>query len=169
MIEEKQLGMTTPPHGTWIQMDRESLLKLAKLSVEHPRAAALLNVIVSLLGRHNAVVASQQTLAKLAGVSLATAKRALETLAARSWIETKQIGLSGTVNAYIVNDRVAWSGTRDGKRYSMFSATIIAADDEQPGGCIGEPKTLNKIAAPSAGEHQQLDLEDKIRELEGGR
>lgn len=41
-------------------------------------------------------------------------------LAEDRWIEVRQIGENGTVNAYIVNDRVAWFGPRDGIRYSLF-------------------------------------------------
>ena len=44
----------------------------------------------------------------------------------------RQIGGRGTVNAYILNDRVAWSGKRDGIRYSLFSARVIVSDEEQP-------------------------------------
>src|SRR3546814_6712951 len=43
-------------------------------------------------------------------------------LAEDRWIEIRQIGENGTVNAHIINHRVAWSGKRDGLRYSLFSA-----------------------------------------------
>src|SRR3546814_7427305 len=32
----------------------------------------------------------------------------------------------------IINDRVAWSGKRDGLRYSLFSAAVIISEAEQP-------------------------------------
>ena len=44
----------------------------------------------------------------------------------------RQIGDRGTVNAYIVNDRVAWAQARDGLRYSLFSAMILVSEEEQP-------------------------------------
>src|SRR3546814_6119654 len=44
----------------------------------------------------------------------------------------RQIGENGTVNAHIINDRVAWSGKRDGLRYSLFSAAVIISEAEQP-------------------------------------
>ena len=82
---------------------------------------------------NNAVVISHKTLARLLGVkSVTTIKTALAVLEADRWIEVRQIGQNGTVNAYVINDRVAWSGARDGIRYSLFSATVIAASDEQP-------------------------------------
>src|SRR3546814_9713113 len=33
---------------------------------------------------------------------------------------------------HIINDRVAWSGKRDGLRYSLFSAAVIISEAEQP-------------------------------------
>ncbi|MBJ7527136.1 MAG: helix-turn-helix domain-containing protein, partial [Sphingomonadaceae bacterium] len=58
--------------------------------------------------------------------------RALSILREQGWIEVRQIGPTGTACAYIINDRVAWTGKRDGIRYSLFSAAVLIADDEQP-------------------------------------
>lgn len=104
------------------------------MATENPRASALLHIVISNMGRNNALVVSQATLAKLAKCSLRTVKRSLEVLGEGNWLDIRQIGPSGTVNAYVVNDRVAWSGPRDGIRYSMFSATIVVSDAEQPTG-----------------------------------
>jgi hypothetical protein len=61
-----------------------------------------------------------------------TVQRAVDVLAEDRWIEIRQIGENGTVNAHIINDRVAWSGKRDGLRYSLFSAAVIISEAEQP-------------------------------------
>src|SRR3546814_10876772 len=61
-----------------------------------------------------------------------TVQRAVDVLAEDRWIEIRQIGENGTVNAHIINDRVAWSGKRDGLRYSLFSAAAIISEAEQP-------------------------------------
>ncbi|WP_421021466.1 replication/maintenance protein RepL, partial [Klebsiella pneumoniae] len=82
-------------------------------------------LMTSQMGRNNALVASQATLAKMAGCGLNTLKRALSVLREGNWIEVRQIGPTGTACAYIVNDRVAWSGNRDGIRYSLFSAAVL--------------------------------------------
>src|SRR3546814_7488435 len=76
------------------------------------------------MGRHNAIVASQTTLAKVAHCSLPTLKRALSILREQGWIEVRQIGPTGTACAYVINDRVAWTGKRDGISYRLFSAEI---------------------------------------------
>jgi hypothetical protein len=70
-------------------------------------------------------------LPRAAGCSIATLKRSLA-LREQSWIQIKQIGPTGTACAYIVNDRVAWTGKRDGVRYGLFSAAVLLSHDEQP-------------------------------------
>lgn len=91
-----------------------------------------MHILTARVGDHNAVVISQATLAKLAKASDRTIQRALSVLASENWIEIRQIGGRGNVNAYVINDRVAWSGPRDGIRYSLFSAAVVLSDDEQP-------------------------------------
>ena len=130
--KEKQLSLATAPGGTWVQVERAAMERWARLAVESPRAASVMMVIVAQMGRHNALVISQKTLAKLAGCSRATLQRALAVLNDCCWLEVRQIGETGTANAYIVNDRVAWSGARDGIRYSLFSAAIVVSSEEQP-------------------------------------
>ena len=153
--QQREFGVTTRPHGTWVQTDRAAHVKWARMAVAEPRASALLHVILAQMGRHNALVVSQATLAKLAGCSARTVRRSLEILSGGHWIEVRQIGPSGTVNAYIVNDRVAWSGPRDGIRYSMFSAAIVVSDTEQPDAAeLGAQESLQHIPALFPGERQ---------------
>lgn len=151
----RELGITTRPTGTWVQTDRASHERWATLAVAHPRAAALLHVIVAKMGRHNALVASQSTLAAFAGCSVSTLKRSLGVLRDGQWVEVRQIGPSGTVTAYVVNDRVAWSGNRDGRRYSLFSAAVLLSDAEQPDrDQLGAQPPLETIPALYPGEQQ---------------
>src|SRR3546814_9792678 len=77
-------------------------------------------------------VCSSDLLAALMKCSRRTVQRAVDVLAEDRWIEIRQIGENGTVNAHIINDRVAWSGKRDGLRYSLFSAAVIISEAEQP-------------------------------------
>lgn len=132
MEREPQAGLTTPPKGTWVQTEREAHEAWAKLLRQSPRAAELLHLLVARIGRHNAVVISQKTLSELMGRSRDTVKRAVMELRTGRWIEVRQIGDRGTTNAYILNDRVAWQGKRDGIRYSLFSAQVIVSEAEQP-------------------------------------
>ena len=70
-------------------------------------------------------------------------------------IDVRQIGGIRTTNAYIVNDRVAWSGARDGIRYSLFSAAVLVSDNEQPDkNEIGAQPPLERIPSLYSGEKQ---------------
>lgn len=121
-----------PIQGAWVQTERAAHEAWAALMRENPSAAMLMHILVARLGQHNAVVISQKVLGDLMGKSRDTVKRAVATLKDRNWVEVRQIGDRGTVNAYIVNDRIAWTGKRDGIRYSLFSATVVVSDEEQP-------------------------------------
>ena len=157
MARRKVLGVSTPPVGTWVQTDRAAHEQWAALILAHPRAAALLHLMVAQMGRNNILVVSQQTLATLAGCSLRTTQYALATLRKQRWIDVVQIGLSGTVNAYAVNDQVAWSGKRDGIRYSLFSATVLASSAEQPDEAVlDQPLKLGPVPALYPGEQQLM-------------
>src|SRR3546814_614562 len=75
------------------------------------QTCALPIFLTARVGEHNAVVVSQKTLAALMKCSRRTVQRAVDVLAEDRWIEIRQIGENGTVNAHIINDRVAWSGS----------------------------------------------------------
>lgn len=147
--------IATAPGGSWVQVERAAMESWAKLAVENQRAASVMLVLVAHMGRHNALVVSQKTLAKLAGCSRATLQRALDVLREGNWIEVRQIGPTGTANAYVVNDRVAWTGARDGLRYSLFSAAVVVSADEQPDRvAVGAQAPLKPVPALDHDEQQ---------------
>src|SRR3546814_16401261 len=90
---------------------------------------------------------SHKTLAELLGVrSITTIKTAITALVSGNWIEVRWIGENGTVNAYVLNDRVVWSGPREGLRYSLFSATVVVSDSEQPArDTLGKQEPLRRL------------------------
>jgi hypothetical protein len=97
-----------------------------------PRAGALLHHLVANMGHQNAVVVNQATLAKMMRCDPRTVRRAIAELVADNWIQSVSLGGAGTVNAYIVNDQVAWGEARGSMpRVSVFSARIIADIDDQ--------------------------------------
>src|SRR3546814_5346817 len=88
----------------------------ARLSASNPKAGALLHLLAARVGDNNAVVVSHKTLAELLGVrSITTIMTAITALVSGNWIEVRRIGENGTVNAYVLNDRVVWSGPREGR------------------------------------------------------
>lgn len=120
------------PKGNWVQTDRSSHEAWAALTRKSPLAAQVMHLLAARVGDHNAVVISQGTLAQLAGASRRGVQNAISILERERWIELRQIGDRGTVNAHVINDRVVWSGSRDGLRTSLFSAVVVVSDTEQP-------------------------------------
>ena len=122
---------------------------------DSPNAAMLMHLLVARVGDHNAVVVSQKTMAKIMGRHVNTVKTAFKTLRDRNWIEIRQVGERGTVNAYIINDRVAWTGKRDGIRYSLFSAAVVVSDEEQPDrDQLGQQEPLRRVPSLLRDEQQ---------------
>ena len=155
MAREKQVALTTPSTGTWVQVERAAMERWAQMAVENPRAASVMHVIVAKMGRNNALITSQQNLARLSRCSVRTLQRALAVLRESNWLEIRQIGPTGTACAYVVNDRVAWSGKRDGIRYSLFSAAVLLSDDEQPDQEeLGDQPPLERLPILYPGERQ---------------
>ena len=161
--------LTTSPSSSglkpsrWVQTDRASHEAWARLSVSNPKAGALLHLLAARVRDQNAVVASHKTLAALLGVrSVTTVKTALAALVAGNWLEVRQIGENGTVNAYVLNDRVVWSGPREGLRYSLFTATVLVSDAEQPDRDeLGREEPLRHLPRLFSGE-QQLPTGDGL-------
>jgi len=120
------------PKGHWVQTDRSSHEAWAALTRKSPLAAQVMHLLAARVGDHNAVVISQGTLAQLAGASRRGVQNAIAILERERWIELRQIGDRGTVNAHVINDRVVWTGPRDGLRTSLFSAVVVVSETEQP-------------------------------------
>ena len=141
--------------GTWLQTERAAHEAWGALIDKSPKAAKLMHLLTARIGDHNAVVVSVPNLTRLMGCSRPTVLRALKVLRDDRWIEVRQIGGSGTTNAYIINNRVAWHGSRDGIRYGLFSANVLVSDDEQPDREeLGKQEPLRDIPALRQGEHQ---------------
>ena len=91
-VPPKAVGLVTAPNGTWVQTERAAHERWAKLIGSHPKAAALMHVIVGNMGRHNALVASVPNLQRMMGCSRNTVLRAINVLKNENWIEVRQLG-----------------------------------------------------------------------------
>ena len=142
-------------HGTWVQTERAAHEAWMNLISKSPVAAQVMHALTARLGDHNAVVISQVALARIIGRSERAVRTAVKLLRDDNWIEVRQLGNAGTVNAYVVNDRVAWSGRRNGIRHSLFSATVIVSDAEQPDReSLGNQAALRRLPSLFPGEQQ---------------
>lgn len=132
-ILAKKLGVPVDlSKNTWVQTERAAHESWGRLTRTNPMASALLHELVGNMGSQNAVVTSQKTLAKMVGCHTKTIQRAVEVLVADRWISVVSMGGAGTVNAYVVNDQVAWGQSRDKMAtLSVFTARIIADIDDQ--------------------------------------
>ena len=146
MGEPKKLGAPARyGRNTWVQTERAGHEAWAKLTMESPKAAAVMHHLVANMGHQNAVVISQRTLAKMLGCSLRTIKYAVADLVDGKWVQVVQIGQHGTVNAYVVNSTVAWGESRDMiGRLSVFHAAVVADADEQSEETLGRAE-LRKL------------------------
>ncbi|MFZ3584998.1 helix-turn-helix domain-containing protein [Loktanella sp. DJP18] len=141
--------------GQWVQTERAAHEAWALLTRKSALAAQIMHLLVARVGDHNAVVISQGTLANLTGASRRGVQKALKVLTDNRWIELRQIGDRGTINAHVINDRVAWSGKRDGIRYSLFSAIVVLSEDEQPDrDQLGQQEPLRRVPRLLQGEQQ---------------
>ena len=141
--------------GSWVQTDRSSHEAWAVLTRKSPLAAQVMHLLAARVGDHNAVVISQGTLAQLAGASRRGVQNAIAVLERERWIELRQIGDRGTVNAHVINDRVVWTGARDGLRTSLFSAVVVVSDTEQPDReDLGAQQPLRQVPRQFPGERQ---------------
>lgn len=131
--QRKPLPERRPP-GSWVQTERSLHEAWANfLSLKGALTASrVMHLLLARIGEHNAVVMSQRTIASILKCDERTVRRAVSMLNDHKWIEIRQIGDRGTVNAYVVNRNVAWSGPRDGIRYALFSAAVVVSDQEQP-------------------------------------
>lgn len=143
--------------GTWVQTERAAHERWAAfLGLKGAvTASRVMHILLARMGDHNAVIISQKTLAGLLQCDERTVQRGVAMLVAHNWVEVRQVGDRGTVNAYVINDRVAWSGPRDGIRYSLFTANVIVTDREQPDrDRLDELSPLHNLPTMHLGERQ---------------
>jgi hypothetical protein len=145
--------LTYARHAQYVQTDRQAHEEWGRLCQQSPRAAALAHFLVAHMDREtNAVVASWSTLARLTGMSVATARRAMRDLEMAGWVEGIRLGTGG-VRAWRIDARVGWAQHRDGRRYAYFTARVIAAAAEQhPQPDSSSPPPLRRIPIIAPGE-----------------
>ncbi|WP_339056768.1 plasmid replication initiator-like protein [Candidatus Regiella endosymbiont of Tuberolachnus salignus] len=117
--------------GGYYMMSREAEKNLRALQQESPAAS----LVFSIIREHmqigtNAVTISNRALCKIIDKSRATITRAVSHLAKHNYV---QIIKTGNVNTYVVNEKIAFSGSPF-QRKAVFSATIVAHECEQEKG-----------------------------------
>lgn len=127
------LPAATAQKSAWVQTDKAVHEAWGQLITAKPRAGALLHHITARAGTNNVLVVSQKSLAKIMGCGLRTVQYAVADLVDGRWLQVVKLNGPGTVSAYVLNDRVAWSTSREKLHMSIFSATVIADfEDQEP-------------------------------------
>ena len=138
--------------GWWVQTERSAHEAWSRLCRRNSTAAALLHQLVASMGHQNAVVVSQDTLAKILSVTDRTIRTALTVLISERWVQVVRIG-KGRESAYVVNDRVAWGEARGLLRLSVFSAQVVVDAADQDNATMDNVE-LRRIPALYPGEQQ---------------
>lgn len=128
--EERRLNMLAKNRvpGGYYMMSRAAEKNLRALQNTNPTAA----LVFSIIREHmqigtNAVTISNPVLAKILNKSGRTIARATKHLAEHSYVQVIKVG---NTNTYVVNERVAFAGSK-GQRKAVFSSTIVAHECEQ--------------------------------------
>ena len=111
----------------FLQVTRGYMKEQRALVRRSPSAWEVFSLFTERMNKTNAIVASQNTIAEILGLSRQTVATSIKILQEGRWIQVVKIG---NANAYVVNSKVVW---RDhaGKRYAHFCADIIASESEQ--------------------------------------
>lgn len=113
----------------WLQFEKKALKELQDLSIKSPASMGTLMYMVNRMSRSNALVVSQQAIAKELGIARETVNKAIKYLVKHNFV---QVIKAAGASVYVVNSRVAWQGIR-GERYAAFGADVIAMESEQTG------------------------------------
>lgn len=142
---------TKPASFGWLQVEKKVGQALQKLAIKHPAAMGTLLYLINNMGRNNALVVSQATIAEKVGIGRQAVSGAVKILSGHKFIEIVKVG---NLCVYRVNTRVAWQGNR-GERYAHFTADVIAMEKEQ--GAEIDDQPLNQVPIPEDGERVLID------------
>lgn len=139
----------------FVMTQRQGHLDWMRLGREFPAASVVLHLLVARMGKLNALVISHKLISKLSGYHRATVVKAVAELASRRWVQVLSLNGTGSVCAFVVNDRIAWGQPRDELRLSIFSAQVVVDHADQDGVCLDD-SPLRTIPVLFAGEHPVL-------------
>lgn len=139
----------------WLQFEKKALGELHKLALKSPTAMSTLMYLIKHMSRSNAIVISQQAIAKGIGTSRQSVNQAVRYLHEHNFIETVK---AGGATVYVINSRVAWQGER-GARFAAFGADIVALEEEQSGADIDNKTPLKQVPQLVEGERLHVGNE----------
>lgn len=143
--QESEKRDKNSPFSRWTQYNNEHTKELMWLTLNHPKAQALLLFLVDQMDNYNAVMCSYQVLQEVLSISKDTVRRNIKILKDNGFIAILK---SGTSNVYAVNDSVYWKSWGNKKQYSKFPANVVLALSEQEKNYQLEVKKHKEISVP---------------------
>jgi hypothetical protein len=152
---KKAIPKTT---NDFVQVTRGYISDMRGLAKRSPLAHSMLWLLIERMNKTNAIVISQKAMAELLDAHKGSISRAAKLLADERWVQVVKIGTS---NAYVVNSEVSWrANNRNGKRYSVFNAEVIATESEQADMRAWESMELKHVPIISKSEKPIAGNED---------
>lgn len=146
-------------NSRFVQLSEDFMDAHAMLCMHHPRAAGLLSFIGKRMGRQNSLIVGYQTLCELTGLKRSTLAAELKYLRDHNWIASIKIG---SATAFVVNSNVMWKAWNNNKKYALFTATVIASEDENRAELIdAQLRKLKHFPLLEAGERVIVGGEPK--------
>lgn len=140
----------------FLQTERQTHEAWARLTIDAPKASAVMHLLTARMKKNNTTLLTHAEIQDELGISRPTVQRAIRRLREDCWLEVWQIGETGSVNVYVINDRVAWARDRNGLRYSKLSVELQIREKDQPAEYLKQIDNgpLRKLPSVGAGERQ---------------
>ena len=126
--QEKLKREKNSPFSRWTQYNNEHTKELMWLTLNHPKAHAILLFLVDQMDNYNAIMCSYQVLQEVLDVAKDTVRRNIKILKDNGFIAVLK---SGASNVYAINDSIYWKSWGNRKQYSKFPANVVLALSEQ--------------------------------------
>lgn len=111
----------------FVQYSRQGLNALT--TIANPIALRLFLLLTKEMNTENKIIASQQTLAEILGVTRQSISVAAKELIDKSFFTVMK---SGSSTVYCLNADVVWTTYENKKKYATFRASVLVSESEQP-------------------------------------
>ena len=128
-LDKKEKEASCNKNHNFVQLYRDQLLQLRKLTHKNKTALSVLLLLVEKMNKQNALIISQNTMMKILGKSRQTISKSINVLKKEKFIDIVKVG---SANAYIINANVFWQNSQLMKdKTAIFTATVFAVGEEQ--------------------------------------
>ena len=149
----EKIAKSGSPFKSFTQFNNEHTTEMMYLSKNYPQAMSFLWFLVDQMDGTNALVASQQTLAEIHGVSRRTIINWTNPLRDLGFIAVLK---SGGTTVYTVTDKVFWKSWGSNVKYSQFPANVILSETEQDNEWKERIKSIKQDSVTFKVEKKQL-------------